>query len=88
MTDDEELFAADLIGERLLRVTTAWHHYADGEPSLLHLWLHLEGLGPVHFHTPGTGLSLTIDQPDERTSRTRWSGTAAPWSSRIHLACR
>ncbi|MFD9509945.1 hypothetical protein [Streptomyces mirabilis] len=65
MTDDEELYAADLIGRRLLRVTTAWHHYADGEPSLLHLWLHLDGLGPVHFHTPSTGLSLTIDQPHE-----------------------
>ncbi|MFF3655930.1 hypothetical protein [Streptomyces olivochromogenes] len=55
MTDEEELYAADLIGKRLLRVTTAWHHYAADEPSLLHLWLHLEGLGPVHFHTPSTG---------------------------------
>lgn len=60
---DDELFAADLIGRRLLRVTTAWHHYSDDEPSLLHLWLHLEGLGPVLFHTPSTGLSLRIDQP-------------------------
>ncbi|WP_234358420.1 hypothetical protein [Streptomyces sp. NRRL B-24085] len=63
MIDDEELFAADLIGRRLLRVTTAWHHYADDEPSLLHLWLHLEGLGPVLFHTPSTGLSLRVGQP-------------------------
>jgi len=65
MTDDEELFVADLVGKRLLQVTTAWHHYAEDEPSLLHLWLHLEGLGPVQFHTPGTGLSLRIDQPHE-----------------------
>ncbi|MFE9429309.1 hypothetical protein ACFYNO_40925 [Kitasatospora sp. NPDC006697] len=65
MTDDEELVAADLVGKRLLRVTTAWHHYAEDKPSLLHLWLHLEGLGPVLFHTPGTGLSLRTDQPHE-----------------------
>ncbi|MFF1957859.1 hypothetical protein ACFVWX_12825 [Streptomyces sp. NPDC058220] len=65
MTDEEELSVADLVGKRLLRVTTAWHHYAEDEPSLLHLWLHLEGLGPVQFHTPGTGLSLRIDQPHE-----------------------
>ncbi|MFE9558225.1 hypothetical protein ACFYOD_32675 [Streptomyces sp. NPDC006703] len=32
---------------------------------MLHLWLHLEGLGPVLFHTPRTGLSLKIDQPHE-----------------------
>ncbi|MFC9634317.1 hypothetical protein ACFTY8_34945 [Streptomyces mirabilis] len=65
MSEGEELFAADLIGRRLLRVTTACHHHADDEPSLLHLWLHLEGLGPVLFHTPSTGLSLRIDQPHE-----------------------
>lgn len=63
MTDDEELFVADLVGRRLLRVTTAWHCYAEDEPSLLHLWLHMEGLGPVLFHTPGTGLSPRVDQP-------------------------
>ncbi|MFJ9447420.1 hypothetical protein ACIRRH_37100 [Kitasatospora sp. NPDC101235] len=63
MIDDEELFAADLIGRRLLKVTTAWHHYADDDPSLVHLWLHLEGLGPVLFHTPSTGVSLRADQP-------------------------
>ncbi|MCT9094100.1 hypothetical protein N4G70_35425 [Streptomyces sp. ASQP_92] len=68
MTDNEELFSADLIGKRLLRVTTAWHHYAEDEPSLLHLWLDLEGLGPVLFHTPSTGLSLRIDQPHESYS--------------------
>jgi hypothetical protein len=65
VTEDEELFAADLIGRRLLRVTTAWHHYAEDELSLLHLWLDLEGLGPVHFHTPSIGLSLRIDRPHE-----------------------
>jgi hypothetical protein len=65
MIEGEELFAADLIGKRLMRVTTSWHHYVEDEPSLLHLWLHLEGLGPVQFRTPGTGLSLTVDQPHE-----------------------
>ncbi|MFH8386748.1 hypothetical protein ACH4E7_38520 [Kitasatospora sp. NPDC018058] len=63
MIDDEEQLAAELIGRRLLKVTTAWHHHADDEPSLVHLWLHLEGLGPVLFHTPSTGLSLRADQP-------------------------
>ncbi|MFE2291124.1 hypothetical protein [Streptomyces sp. NPDC059452] len=63
MTGVEELLAADLTGKRLVRVTTAWHHYADDEPTLLHLWLRLEGLGPVLFHTPGTGLSLRVDPP-------------------------
>ncbi|MFI1169950.1 hypothetical protein [Streptomyces melanogenes] len=68
MTDDEELCAADLIGRRLLRAPTAWHNYPGAEPSLLHLWLDLEGLGPVRFHAPGTGLSLRIDQPHEPDS--------------------
>ncbi|MFD5270885.1 hypothetical protein [Streptomyces sp. NPDC058335] len=63
MIDDEELSAADLIGRRLLHVTTARHHHSDDERPLLHLWLRLEGLGPVLFHTPGTGLSLRVDQP-------------------------
>ncbi|AUG81981.1 hypothetical protein CFP65_7400 [Kitasatospora sp. MMS16-BH015] len=63
MIDDEELSAPDLIGRRLLKVTTARHHYADDEPSLVHLWLHLEGLGPVLFHTPSTGVSLRAEQP-------------------------
>ncbi|MFE6049354.1 hypothetical protein ACFQ6N_01190 [Kitasatospora sp. NPDC056446] len=63
MIDDEELLPADLVGRRLLKVTTAWHHYADDDPSLVHLWLHLEGLGPVVFHTPSTGLSLRVEQP-------------------------
>ncbi|MFD7876051.1 hypothetical protein ACFV5G_18435 [Streptomyces sp. NPDC059766] len=63
MIDDEELIPADLIGRRLLKATTAWHHHADDEPSLVHLWLHLEGLGPVQFHTPSTGVALRADQP-------------------------
>ncbi|MCX4775823.1 hypothetical protein [Streptomyces sp. NBC_01264] len=52
-----------MVGRRLLQVTTSWHHYQETEPSLLHMWLHLEGLGPVRFHTPGDGLALEIDQP-------------------------
>ncbi|MEV8529392.1 hypothetical protein AB0451_35510 [Streptomyces sp. NPDC052000] len=44
MTDVEELFAADLIGRRLLRVTPAWQHYAEDEPSLLSL-TELVGIG-------------------------------------------
>ncbi|MFJ8025526.1 hypothetical protein [Streptomyces sp. NPDC096311] len=63
MIDARELLAADLVGKRLVQVTTGWHHYSDDESSLLHLWLHLEELGPVLFHTPGTGLSLRVDQP-------------------------
>ncbi|MFD6431673.1 hypothetical protein [Streptomyces venezuelae] len=64
MIDAEQpLSAADLMGRRLLKVTTAHHHYRDGAPSLLHLWLHLDGLGPVRCHTPSTGLSLFADEP-------------------------
>ncbi|MFJ2868225.1 hypothetical protein [Kitasatospora sp. NPDC087314] len=55
--------AEDLVGKRLLQVTTSWHHYQEAEPSLLHMWLHMDGLGPVRFHTPGDGLSMEIDQP-------------------------
>ncbi|MEV7119191.1 hypothetical protein [Kitasatospora griseola] len=55
--------AEDLVGRLLLKVTTSWHHYPETEPSLLHMWLHMDGLGPVRFHTPGDGLSLEIDQP-------------------------
>lgn len=65
MTDDEGLSASDLVGKQVLKVTTSWHHYAGCEPSLLHLWLLLEGLGPVQFHPPGTGLLLRRDQPHE-----------------------
>lgn len=55
--------AEDLVGRRMLRVTTSWHHYPETEPSLLHMWLHVDDLGPVRFHTPGDGLSMEIDQP-------------------------
>lgn len=55
--------AEDLVGRRLLQVTTSWHHYPETEPSLLHMWLHMDGLGPVRFHTPGDGLALETDQP-------------------------
>lgn len=55
--------AEDLVGRLLLKVTTSWHHFQDTKPSLLHMWLHMDGLGPVRFHTPGDGLSLEIDQP-------------------------
>ncbi|MFJ1797137.1 hypothetical protein [Kitasatospora griseola] len=55
--------AEDLVGRRLLRVTTSWNHYQETESSLLHMWLHMHGLGLVRFHTPGDGLSLEIDQP-------------------------
>ncbi|MFF2777443.1 hypothetical protein ACFVU3_21335 [Streptomyces sp. NPDC058052] len=57
------LTAADLVGRRLLKVTTAWYRSADGEPEPLHLWLHLEGLGPVQFHTPSTGVSPLLRAP-------------------------
>jgi hypothetical protein len=55
--------AEDLVGRHVLKVTRSWHHYQETEPSLLHMWLHMDGLGPVRFHTPGDGLSLEIDQP-------------------------
>ncbi|MFI1584737.1 hypothetical protein [Embleya sp. NPDC020630] len=55
--------AEDLVGRHLLKVTTSWHHYQETEPSLLHMWLHMDGLGPVRFHTTGDGLSLEMDQP-------------------------
>ncbi|WP_235455282.1 hypothetical protein [Streptomyces olivochromogenes] len=72
MTDDEQLFAGNLVSKRLLRVTTSWHVSGEAEPSLLHLWLHLEGLGPVHFHTPGTGLSLRTGRPPGPYSMERY----------------
>jgi hypothetical protein len=55
--------AEALVGKRLLKVTTSWHHYQETKPSLLHMWLHMDGLGPVRFHTPNDGLSMEIDQP-------------------------
>ena len=62
MVEYEELLAADLIGERLLQATTSWHHHAEHTPALVHLWLHLEQLGPVKVHTPGTGVSMRIER--------------------------
>ncbi|GAA1245426.1 hypothetical protein GCM10009665_40360 [Kitasatospora nipponensis] len=76
MTGTEELLPADLIGRRLLRVTTSWHHDAANDATLLHLWLHLEGLGPVRVHTPGTGLSLTVDQPHEPYSMAEYGNVS------------
>lgn len=39
------------------------HSIAD-EPSLVHMWLHVSGLGPVLFHTaPDDSIELTLDQP-------------------------
>ncbi|GAA1960722.1 hypothetical protein [Kitasatospora viridis] len=63
MDEDEQIYPADLLGRRLLRVTTSWHRHGGAEPALLHLWLHLADLGPVRFHTPGEQLELTVDQP-------------------------
>ncbi|AUG81046.1 hypothetical protein CFP65_6390 [Kitasatospora sp. MMS16-BH015] len=65
MIDNGDLTARDLLGRRLLRVTAAWHHCSADVPSLVHLWLHLEGLGPVLIDTPGTGLVLRGDEPHE-----------------------
>ncbi|WP_405009325.1 hypothetical protein [Kitasatospora sp. NBC_01539] len=53
----------DLVGRQLLKVTTSWHHYPGIEPCLLHLWLHLDGLGPVRFRPEGVGLALDADRP-------------------------
>lgn len=55
--------AEDLVGRRLLKVTTSRHHYQETAPSLLHMWLQMDDLGPIRFHTPGDGLSMEIDQP-------------------------
>ncbi|MFK0203242.1 hypothetical protein [Streptomyces lavendulae] len=55
--------ADDLVGRRLLKVTTSWHHHRNTAPSLLHMWLHMDGLGPIRFHAVGDGLSLGIDRP-------------------------
>ncbi len=57
--------AQELIGKKLLRVTTSWHQFPDAEPSLLHMWLHLDDLGIVRFHTPDDGLDLRLDEPHE-----------------------
>jgi hypothetical protein len=55
----------DLVGRQVQRVTCSWFHARDGggEPELLHMWLHVEGLGPVRFHTLDHILDLRIDEP-------------------------
>ncbi|GAA2229388.1 hypothetical protein GCM10010232_14550 [Streptomyces amakusaensis] len=55
--------AAGLTGRRLRAVTTSWHHHPESEPSLLHLWLHLDGLGPVRFHGTNDRILLDVDEP-------------------------
>ncbi|MFI5531948.1 hypothetical protein ACIA8O_25790 [Kitasatospora sp. NPDC051853] len=58
----------DLAGRRLLRVTAARQQHPEAEPSLLHMWWHLEGLGPVRFSAQGRELTLELtlepDRPD------------------------
>ncbi|WP_405003511.1 hypothetical protein OHV13_03115 [Kitasatospora purpeofusca] len=62
MIDEEPVTTADLVGARLTRVTAARHHRRPvTAPQLSHLWLHLEGLGPVLFRSPGSGLSFRAD---------------------------
>ncbi|MGW0855414.1 hypothetical protein [Streptomyces sp. NPDC002690] len=74
MTDDEGLFHARLIGERLDRVATELRPRSDDGPSLLRLRLHMDGLGPVLFGAAGTGLSLRAE-PDAGTEHgdVRWT---------------
>ncbi|MFJ2810562.1 hypothetical protein [Kitasatospora sp. NPDC087271] len=58
--------ADDLCGRRALRVVCSWFHSTDGdepEPELVHMWLLLDGLGPVLFHTIDHILDLRIDEP-------------------------
>ena len=55
-----------MLGGRLLAVTEArhWHggERAGDSESLLHFWLHSEGLSPVEFH--GRGDELVLDQAE------------------------
>ncbi|MFD8703748.1 hypothetical protein ACFV1W_14170 [Kitasatospora sp. NPDC059648] len=55
----------DLVGRQVQGVTCSWFHARDGggEPELLHMWLHMEDLGPVRFHTLDHVLDLRIDEP-------------------------
>jgi hypothetical protein len=54
----------DLVGRCLSQVTCSWFRRADGgEPELVHLWLDLDGLGSVRFHTLDHILDLRIDEP-------------------------
>ncbi|GAA3024499.1 hypothetical protein GCM10020229_39710 [Kitasatospora albolonga] len=54
----------DLVGRRLVRVTAAWQQPEAAEPSLLHMWWHLEDLGPVRFAAQDGGLTLDLTPPD------------------------
>ncbi|KAB8180452.1 hypothetical protein [Microbispora catharanthi] len=57
--------ADELVGRRLEQVTLSLHaHSIADEPSLVHMWLHMGGLGPVRFHTaPDDSIELALDQP-------------------------
>ncbi|MFJ7248469.1 hypothetical protein ACIQWA_28105 [Kitasatospora sp. NPDC098652] len=57
----------DLVGRQVQRVTCSWFQASDGggEPELLHMWLHVEDLGPVRFHTLDHILDLRIDEPHD-----------------------
>ncbi|MFD8596868.1 hypothetical protein ACFV1L_17890 [Kitasatospora sp. NPDC059646] len=57
----------DLVGRQVQRVTCSWFHTHDGggESELLHMWLHVEGLGPVRFHTLDHILDLRIEEPHD-----------------------
>ncbi|MFD6279954.1 hypothetical protein ACFWFI_30965 [Streptomyces sp. NPDC060209] len=57
MTDDEELYTSDLLGRRLLGVTTS----GDRPAAPSHLWLHFEELGAVRFDALESGLSMGAD---------------------------
>ncbi|WP_169986858.1 hypothetical protein [Microbispora sp. H10836] len=57
--------ADELVGRRLEQVTLSLHeHSSADEPSLVHMWLHVSGLGSVRFHTaPDDSVELALDQP-------------------------
>ncbi|MDX3429691.1 hypothetical protein OG810_29010 [Streptomyces sp. NBC_01693] len=57
MTDDEELYASDLLGRRLLEVTAEGG--TPARPSRLRL--HVEEVGAVLLRAAGPGLSLSAD---------------------------
>ncbi|MEE1782506.1 hypothetical protein PUR71_06160 [Streptomyces sp. SP17BM10] len=64
--DENVLAVHSLLGNRLLRVTTARRQDPDTKSRpLLNLWLHLEGLGRVRLHTPGAGLWPMLDESHE-----------------------
>lgn len=61
----EGVSLGQLVGQRLLAVTSAVHEF-DGRRSEepVHLWLHLDGLGAVQCHTAGSGaLLLHAEEP-------------------------